>query len=83
MADPLTVGQLIGLLEEVEDKSLPIYSEGCDCVEKAFTIDLYEDGIIIERQFDIRPVAEPRPTLEELTDQAMGRSPKGGDTFNG
>lgn len=71
--EPLTVGELIELLQDVEDKDLPIYSDGCDCVELAFFIDLYEDGIIVHRQRS-KPnfvPGPPLPTLEELTDQAM------------
>ncbi len=69
--EPLTVGELIELLQDVEDKDLPIYSDGCDCVELAFFIDLYEDGIIVHRERKPqRPPAKPLPTLEELTDQA-------------
>ena len=71
--DPLTVGQLIDLLGEVEDKSLPIYSEGCDCIELAYTIDEYEgnygggnQGILIERKMVTHPPRRPLPTLEEL-----------------
>ncbi len=69
-SEPLTVGQLIDLLGEVEDKSLPIYSEGCDCIELAYTIDEYggerNQGILIERKMVTHPPRKPLPTLEEL-----------------
>ncbi len=68
--EPLTVGELIELLQDVEDKDLPIYSDGCDCVELAYFIDLYEDGIIVHRQRIPRRESKPLLTLEELTDQA-------------
>ena len=79
MADePLTVGQLIDLLGEVKDKGVPIYSEGCDCIELAYTIDEYggtygEDnaGILIERQHLPTAPPIPRPTLEELEEKSL------------
>jgi hypothetical protein len=64
MADILTVGKLLELLKD-EPPDLPIYSEGCDCIDLAGGVDLYENGIMIERKDSIeyreRKAAEPPP----------------------
>lgn len=52
-ADPnancLTVGQLIEELSKF-DKSLPVWTEGCDCYGEAASVRLCADGtLLIER----------------------------------
>ena len=48
----LTVQQLIDLLSEVEDKSLPVEMEGCDCYGWAGSLDIKQKCVSIMRARD-------------------------------
>lgn len=47
---PITVGRLKEMLQDVPD-DLIVYSEGCDCTEEAYGIDIWESsysGVVCE-----------------------------------
>jgi len=52
MSKELTVQELIDKLSAVEDKTLPIYTEGCDCTGSNCDVAVYKDHILITRDED-------------------------------
>lgn len=46
---PLTVGGLREILKAFDDDAV-VMVEGCDCVGRAFYVDLDVDGVVIRRQ---------------------------------
>jgi hypothetical protein len=45
-----TVGELIELLRRVPDQSLPVRTEGCDCLGDAAGLQVDGDGVLIVRR---------------------------------
>ncbi len=46
----MTVQELIDKLTLVKDKSVVVYSEGCDCSEEAGAVAQHEDSVTIRRK---------------------------------
>lgn len=46
----LTVVELIALLNSIEDKSLPVDIEGCDCIGEANDVEVAKDSVMITRR---------------------------------
>lgn len=45
---PLTVAMLREALKDIPD-DMVVFSEGCDCIDHAYEVDLYADGVAIKR----------------------------------
>lgn len=54
----LTVKELIEKLEAVEDKSLPVMTEGCDCDGKECNVRVENDRVYITRDDREEPTHE-------------------------
>lgn len=50
MAEQLTVRTLIEELQKIEDKDLPVLSDGCDCFGPAVAVEIFEGSAIISRK---------------------------------
>jgi hypothetical protein len=56
MKKPISVAELILLLEKIDDKTKTVFVEGCDCVGEAVSVDPEFDksSILIERGDSLR-----------------------------
>ncbi len=61
----LTVAELIAALEGIDDKTLPIQVQGCDCYQEAASVEVFDGWLLIHNtSYDAEGEYEERERLD-------------------